>query len=134
MEPVASSFPVAPLSDDALWARVAQHARCADSRLSPDEWFPVSIEPAIARREAAAAIAVCAGCPVRAQCLDLSLRHWEVGQHGVWGGLIAADRAQLRRRWPADHRGRHPAAVSGTTMRLLFPWLQVRVANGRDAP
>jgi predicted lipoprotein with Yx(FWY)xxD motif len=34
-----------------------RHARCADSSLDPGEWFPVSIEPAIARREAAAAIA-----------------------------------------------------------------------------
>jgi len=97
MEPV--------LTDNALWAWVARYARCAGSGLCPDEWFPVSIEPAKARHEAAAAIAVCAGCPVRAQCLELSLRHWDVGQHGVWGGLIAADRAQLRRQWPADHHG-----------------------------
>ena len=50
---------------------------------------------------ARAAQAVCAGCPVRAQCLELSLRHWDIGQHGVWGGLIATDRAYLRRRRPA---------------------------------
>ena len=88
-------------TDDALWARVARQARCADSGLDPDQWYPVSIEPAQARREAAAAIAVCASCPVRAQCLELSLRHWDIGQHGVWGGLIATDRAYLRRRRPA---------------------------------
>jgi len=89
------------LTDDALSARVAGQARCADSGLDPDQWYPVSIEPARARREAAAAIAVCTGCPVRAQCLELSLRHWEVGKHGVWGGLVATERAQLRhqRRW-----------------------------------
>ena len=28
----------------------------------------------------------------------LSLRHWDIGQHGTWGGLVAADRAWLRRR------------------------------------
>jgi WhiB family redox-sensing transcriptional regulator len=89
-------------TDDALWARVARQARCADSGLDPDQWYPVSIEPARARREAAAAIAVCTSCPVRAQCLELSLRHWDIGQHGVWGGLVATDRAHLRRRWPAD--------------------------------
>jgi hypothetical protein len=50
----------------------------------------------MARRQAAAAIAVCATCPVRGQCLALSLRHWGIGQHGVWGGLVAADRARLR--------------------------------------
>ena len=89
---MASSLPVPPVTDHALWARVARYARCADSGLGPDEWFPVSVEPVRARQEAAAAIAVCTGCPVRAQCLELSLRHWDVGQHGVWGGLIAADR------------------------------------------
>jgi WhiB family transcriptional regulator, redox-sensing transcriptional regulator len=95
-------------ADDALWARVARFARCADSGLGPDEWFPVSFDAARARHEAAAAIAVCAGCPVRAQCLELSLRHWDIGQHGVWGGLIAADRARLRRQWPPT------AAADGT--------------------
>jgi hypothetical protein len=50
-----------------------------------------------------AAIAVCASCLVRGQCLTLSLRHWDIAQHGIWGGLIAADRARLRRRLPADH-------------------------------
>jgi hypothetical protein len=35
---------------------------------------------------------------VRGHCLALSLQHWDIGQHGVWGGLIAADRVRLRRR------------------------------------
>jgi hypothetical protein len=47
--------------------------------------------------EAAAALAVCRSCQVRSLCLALSLLHWDVGQHGVWGGLVAADRASLRR-------------------------------------
>jgi WhiB family redox-sensing transcriptional regulator len=98
--------PLAPgrLADQALAARVARHARCAGSGLNPDEWFPVSIEPGRARQEAAAAIAVCARCPVRDQCLMLSLRHWDIGRHGVWGGLVAADRARLRARLAADRR------------------------------
>jgi Transcription factor WhiB len=50
-----------------------------------------------ARQEAAAANAVCTGCPVRGECLVLVLRHWDIGQHGVWGGLVTADRARLRR-------------------------------------
>jgi len=41
---------------------------------------------------------------VRTQCLELSLRHWDIGQHGVWGGLVPADRAALRRR-------KHPSTI-----------------------
>src|SRR5689334_17122215 len=48
--------------DHALWAQVTRYARCADSGLDPDQWFPVSVDPTRGRQEAAAAIAVCAGC------------------------------------------------------------------------
>jgi hypothetical protein len=92
----SSSMP-ARLVDLALWASVIRHARCADSTLDADQWFPISAEADKSRQEAAAAIAVCATCQVRPQCLTLSLRHWDIGQHGVWGGLVAADRAALRR-------------------------------------
>jgi Transcription factor WhiB len=85
-----------PFSDQASWARVIRHARCADGIHDPEQWFPVNAEIEKARKEAAAAIAVCAGCPVRVQCLALSLRHWDIGQHGVWGGLVAGERAALR--------------------------------------
>ena len=87
-----------PFTDQASWARVIRYARCADGYLDPDQWFPVSSEAGKARQEAAAAIAICTTCQVRAQCLALSLRHWDIGQHGVWGGLVAAERAALRRR------------------------------------
>jgi Transcription factor WhiB len=87
-----------PVTDQFSWARVARHARCADGDLDPDQWFPVSINADSARQEAAAAIAICTTCLVRGQCLALSLRHWDIGQHGVWGGLVAAERATLRRR------------------------------------
>ncbi len=86
-----------PVTDQASWARVIRHARCADGSLDPDQWFPVSAEAGKARQEAAAAIAICTTCLVRAQCLALSLRYWDIGQHGVWGGLVAAERAALRR-------------------------------------
>jgi WhiB family redox-sensing transcriptional regulator len=91
----------AQLIDQVLAAAVSRGARCADGTLDPDEWFPVSTEAAAARREAAGAIAVCAACPVRGACLELALRYWVIGQHGVWGGLVPAERAALRRRWPA---------------------------------
>jgi WhiB family redox-sensing transcriptional regulator len=85
-------------ADQVSWARVIRNARCADASLDADQWFPVSAEAGKARQEAAAAIAICTTCPVRAQCLALSLRHWDIGQHGIWGGLVAAERAALRRR------------------------------------
>jgi hypothetical protein len=44
---------------------------------------PVSVEADRARQEAAAAIAICSTCVVRIQCLALSLRDWDIGQHGV---------------------------------------------------
>jgi len=83
-----------------LWARVIGHAHCAGSSLDPDQWFPVTAEIGKARQEASAAITVCPSCPVRAECLAASLRHWDIGQHGVWGGLVAGERAALP-------RGRH---------------------------
>ena len=108
-------------TDQALWALVERDARCADGGLDPDQWFPVSAEAGRARQEAAAAIAVCTACRVRGQCLELSLRHWDIGQHGVCGGLVAADRARLRRRRPAGHRGRRRTAVSGMIVRPPLP-------------
>jgi Transcription factor WhiB len=87
-----------PFTDRALWVRVIRHARCAGGGLDPDQWFPISVEIDKARQEAAAAITVCTTCLVRAECLALSLRHPDIGQHGVWGGLVAAERAALPRR------------------------------------
>ena len=111
---VRPPYPLArvPFTDQTPWARVIRHARCADSSLDPDQWFPVSVEPDQARREAATAIAVCTICLVRAQCLELSLRHWDIGQHGVWGGLVAAERAALPRRRHATVLRTSPACTS----------------------
>jgi hypothetical protein len=95
-------------ADRALWIHVIRLAKCADSALDADSWFPGSAEAGRARQEAAGAIAVCMACPVRAQCLTLSLRHWDVGKYGVWGGMVAAERAALRRK--ARVRRDHPRA------------------------
>ncbi len=90
------------LAGQASWLRVSRYARCADAGVDAGQWFPISAEAGKARQEAAAAIAIGATCSVRAQCLALSLRHWDIGQRGVWGGLVPAERAALR-------RGRRPA-------------------------
>jgi Transcription factor WhiB len=105
--------PVAiPFTDRALWVRVIRHARCTSSSLDPDQWFPVSVEVDKARREADAAITVCTTCLVCAECLALSLRHWDIGQHGVWGGLVAAERAALPRRRNATVPGTLPGCTA----------------------
>jgi hypothetical protein len=110
--------PSAQLTDQALAAEVSRKARCADGTVDPDEWFPVSTDAEAARREAASAIAICTACPVRGMCLELSLRHWTIGQHGVWGGLVAADRAALRRRWLASPHDYGRALSSMRALRM----------------
>ena len=74
-----------PVTARSSWSWVIRHALCRYVSLDPDQWFPASAEAEPARHEAAAAIAICHGCPVRAQCLAVSLRYWDIGQHGVWG-------------------------------------------------
>jgi WhiB family redox-sensing transcriptional regulator len=44
----------------------------------------------------AKAKAICAVCPVRADCLDFALRVRET--HGIWGGMNEQERRQLLRR------------------------------------
>jgi hypothetical protein len=119
--------------DHALWARVIRYARCAGSGLDPDRWFPVSVDPARARQEAAAAIAVCTGCLVRGECLVLSLRHWDLGQHGVWGGMVTADRARLRRELTAAHRGRGGMPTAGDGVAGGMSRVPRRLVTGGDA-
>jgi hypothetical protein len=78
-----------------LWQLVLSRGMCARSGIDPDRWYPVSVLAAAARREAAEAIRVCAGCEVRALCFELSVRNWTVGQHGIWGGTVPAERTEL---------------------------------------
>ncbi len=84
------------MADRGLWPFVRARAACSTSRLNPDDWYPVSVPVAAARGEAAAAIAVCAACPVRGECLELALRNWGIGQFGVWGGTVPTEREKLR--------------------------------------
>ena len=94
------------------WPAAMSAAGCARSGEDPDAWFPDSADVSVARREAAGAIAVCDMCRARACCLELSLRDWDIGQHGVWGGLVPAERETLRRK----RRVRRAAAdLSGRT-------------------
>jgi hypothetical protein len=108
--------PFALLTDRALRAEITSEARCADGTLDPDEWFPLSTDAEAARREAADAIAVCGACTVRDACLELSMRHWRIGQHGVWGGLVPAERAAVRRkRLESVRRSGHALSIADRT-------------------
>jgi WhiB family redox-sensing transcriptional regulator len=63
--------------------------------------------PARARRDAAA-VAVCASCPVLRACREHALSVRE--PYGVWGGLTEDDRESLYR------RQRHPRSVSESAL------------------
>lgn len=72
-----------------LWEQAA--CRTAD----PELFFPVAAVGA-GRARLARAKAVCAGCPVREQCLDYAL---QTGQtHGVWGGTTEEERRVIAAR------------------------------------
>jgi WhiB family redox-sensing transcriptional regulator len=64
------------------------HANCLG--VDPELFFPGQGE------STADAKAVCAGCVVRAQCLEHALTHAE--KHGIWGGLSERERRRIRRR------------------------------------
>ena len=71
--------------------RLALWGACRDE--DPDLFFPVgSSGPALL--QAAEAKAVCAGCPVRIDCLSYAI---ETGQSaGVWGGASEEERRAIR--------------------------------------
>lgn len=56
--------------------------------------------------------AVCAGCPVRTECLDYQLAAPEAGDTGIWGGTSARQRRKMRRQ-----RTAYVAYVDTTAMR-----------------
>ena len=60
----------------------------------PDLFFPVGATPS-ALEQTERARAVCAGCPVRPDCLEWSLVTCQ--DAGVWGGLDEEERRVIRR-------------------------------------
>lgn len=69
-------------------------AACRDH--DPELFFPVGDGP-VAKRQTSRAKAVCAHCPVVADCLLAATR----SDHGVWGGMSEAERRSVRRRMMA---------------------------------
>jgi Transcription factor WhiB len=87
---------------------------------NPDDWFPVATRADRARAEAASALRLCVACPVRAHCLELSMRVWHAGgKHGIWGGLMSTDRVRAHRQW-----------LTGTPVEEL---LEIRLRRYRNA-
>jgi WhiB family redox-sensing transcriptional regulator len=91
---------LAAVPTDVLAAWVTDRGRCLwESTFGdPPEWTGEE-EP-----DRELATRMCAGCPVRAECLELELRVGGAGTVGVWGALNEDDRRALhavwaRRRW-----------------------------------
>ena len=86
----------AALTNEELQNFVASPLAGCAGTLEPDEWYPIAAKPARARVEAARALAVCAACPVRAECLEYALDAREA--YGIWGGMTELERRALLRR------------------------------------
>lgn len=65
--------------------------------LDPDLMFPERGNPAHQAKQ------ICAGCTVRAECLEFSLLNNE--RFGIWGGLSAKERLPIHRRRNLALRG-----------------------------
>ena len=71
------------------------HGACLDE--DPELFFPIGATgPAVLQVEEAKA--VCAGCPVLAQCRTWALDNPRLAEFGVFGGLSEDERRSIRRR------------------------------------
>lgn len=66
-----------------------EHAACCEPGVDPELFFPLG-ESGPAARQIADAKAICAQCPVAAQCRDWALRTGE--PDGIWGGTTPEER------------------------------------------
>ena len=94
MDPAELDY-LAGVPDEVLSARVAEHGRCLWEVTSGDP--PVWSVQGPPDRELAARL--CAGCPVRAECVEFELRTAGADTVGVWGGLSEGDRRALYAVW-----------------------------------
>ena len=68
----------------------------------PDLFFPIATGGPAATAQIMMAQRICAGCPVRQQCLDFAMRTGET--NGIWGGTTPEERIRVRRRDNERHR------------------------------
>jgi WhiB family redox-sensing transcriptional regulator len=86
-----------------------------------DLFFPVPGETS------SQAKAVCAGCEVRAECLDYALRHDL--RYGVWGGLTKEDRKAVRRVDYLEARRRRRQRPNGAFGHVTDAYITVLLAG-----
>ena len=97
-----------PLPDDVLTEIVTEDGLCLWAFARED--IPEMTGQAAADRQLAGWL--CAGCPVRDQCLELDLRTAGAATVGVWGALTEDDRRALYPVWSARRAGRSPEGGS----------------------
>ena len=88
-------WPASRLITRGYW-RSAAACRSAD----PELFFPIS-DSGKSLEQVAEAKAICAGCPVRRECLAFALRTGQV--YGIWGGTTTHERAIARRSSEPSH-------------------------------
>jgi WhiB family redox-sensing transcriptional regulator len=85
-----------------IFERAGWMADAACRGMNPDLFFPER------GGSTAEAKAVCAGCPVRVECLDYAITNFE--KLGLWGGTSERQRRAMRRR---RHQSRGSTSGSG---------------------
>jgi WhiB family redox-sensing transcriptional regulator len=111
---VSTKTPGGPESGpDRIGASEDWRARAACRGTDPELFFPVS-DSVTGTGQAAAALRVCAACPVREPCLRWALEHGPVP--GVWGGTTEAGRPAGRRARPG-----RPGASGGPDRACFRP-------------
>jgi WhiB family transcriptional regulator, redox-sensing transcriptional regulator len=78
-----------------------EQAACQSA--DPELFFPIA-STGSGQHDVIRAKAICAGCPIRRQCLDYAIDSHQA--HGVWGGASEEERQQI-----AARRRRHPERV-----------------------
>lgn len=99
------SQPIETLPDAQLGQRIAAATRPCDT--DPDRWFPEpppTWDQAARRAYVATAQTLCGGCPVIAECLELTLR--DESKHGITPTGIAGGRVPWERKSIARFRRR----------------------------
>ena len=88
-----------------------QHAACRGH--DPELWFPGKGDHVGAAR----AKAICAGCPVRSDCLaDILAARMPAGQtFGIWGGLSEQERRKVASTRGRRRKAARPAHADTTT-------------------